>query len=280
MSSIRKTVLFLLFSTAFLYARGSDDSCISSPEPYHSVVMDIPCTLELVRSSSQDIEIHGDRKVIKDLDISCRKGTIYLQSKDRNWMLRSRSDELKIVLFSPVLEEISCSSSGSISSRDRWEGKDLKISNRDSADMDLGKFSYETIRIENKGSGDILFQNLRGENKLLIKSEGSGDVSVGSLNSTRADISSTGSGDLNMAELSCEKDLRLESRGSGNVFLNRIETALLYLRSSGSGDIWVNGYATNADITAGGSGDVNGEELKIDRVKIREGGSGSIHIPR
>ena len=279
MLSMKNTLLFILICTAPLYPRGSEDSCNYSSEPYHSVTMDIPCTLEIIKRETQDIEILGDRKLIKDLEITCKKGTVFLQSRNRSWTLRSRSDELRIVLYSPLLEEISCSSSGSIISRDSWEGKDLKISNRNSADIDLGGFSYETILIENKGSGDIHFQDLKSRSKLHIKAEGSGDISVKKLNSERVDISATGSGDLELDQLSCRKDTRLESRGSGSIYLNRIETPLLYLRSSGSGDIQLEGYATNADITAGGSGDINAADLRSDRLKVKENGSGTIISP-
>lgn len=274
---LRNTVLVLLLCATSLYARGSDDSCGYDSEPYHSVAMDVPCTLELVKSDTQDIELYGDRKVLKDLEISCKKGTVYLRSKDRGWTLRSRDDELRIVLYSPVLEEISCSSSGRIVSMDAWEGDELRISNRNSADIELKTFSYETIFLESRGSGDIRLGELASEGKLHIKTEGSGDIHIHSLNSERVDISSKGSGDLDLESLTCRKDLRLESRGSGRMNLDGMETPLFFLRSNGSGDINLGGHAGNTDISVGGSGDVNAENLISDRLKVRESGSGSVY---
>jgi len=107
-------------------------------------------------------------------------------------------------------------------------------------------------RIVSSGSGDILADQMSGEN-LSAKLTGSGDVSIESMTGSNIDILLTGSGDLEVMQSVClESDCQIS--GSGNITISG-ECNDAHLKITGSGNIYSSEFLTNsASVIISGSG--------------------------
>jgi len=131
-----------------------------------------------------------------------------------------------------------------------------------------GDFSFSGA-----GSGDLDVGNIGGDAD--ITTAGSGDVEIGRLEGNLS-YTSGGSGDFDADFVGGEK-LSSKSGGSGTVEIDGGNVTELYIKVGGSGDARYDGKSTNANLYAGGSGEITIREPSGTLVKEKHG-SGSIHI--
>lgn len=146
------------------------------------------------------------------------------------------------------------------------------ISSAGSGDNEIdsvgGDFSFSGT-----SSGDARIGDIGGDAK--ISTTGSGDVEIGRLEGNLA-YTSGGSSDFDADYVGGDK-LSAKSGGSGTVEIDDGNVTELYITVGGSGGARYDGKSTNANLYAGGSGEITIRDPSGTLVKEKHG-SGSIRI--
>jgi len=107
----------------------------------------------------------------------------------------------------------------------------------------------------NAGSGDIVADNLEGEEVKIVAS-GSGDIFTGTVGG---------------------EDLSVVVSGSGNIMTGEVGTSTFRATLSGSGDLTISGEAVSSRYVVSGSGSVFSADLRMESAVVTMSGSGSVY---
>lgn len=91
------------------------------------------------------------------------------------------------------------------------------------------------------------------------------------------DIAISGSGAIEVAEFSTE-DFAVDVSGSGAATVTDIDAETVTVRISGSGSVTITGDAGELDLSIGGSGSFDGEQMAVDTGDVDISGSGSATV--
>ena len=265
---------------------------------FHSVQVNIPCTMTIVRGNDYMMDIEADQNRIQELDIYNDKGTLVFKLKERNLLRLFEKNNPKITLTMPEWRNIRVSSSADVSSEDYWENGDISVRTSASGDIKLEDVKADTAEIRVSASGDISIGNLDLKGPLELLTSGSGNIEVDSVSCASAKIKNSASGEIDLGDVDAEVGMfELKSSGSGdNSFATiwarnvqmitqssgeiraELDSDSLEVKLSGSGDARLKGRTGIASLRSSSSGTVDASEMIIGEAAVSGSGSGDIYL--
>jgi len=182
-------------------------------------------TLTITQDPEYRVEVTGERNVIRQLDLTVRRGVWYIEFED----CVRRHSRLQIAVTMPEIRELTLSGSGSIEGTNFFDGESIDIFLSGSGYIDLG-LAMNSIDAVLSGSGNIKLEGIADD--IDHMTSGSGSLKAFDLETRKADIVLSGSGD---AEITCMEFLDVRISGSGDVFYKG--TPSVDARISGSGQV-------------------------------------------
>ena len=129
----------------------------------------------------------------------------------------------------------------------------------------------DSLDLGNSGCGDWMFANVSGRARL--RESGSGDIKMGT--SRELDVRTAGSGDVIAGSVA--GPVTVAGSGSGDVKAASVNGAV-DIKIAGSGDVLIaGGHATEASVSAAGSGDIN-LNLVAESLRASVAGSGDVRV--
>lgn len=135
-----------------------------------------------------------------------------------------------------------------------------------SGDLSAEEATDPVLRLS--GSGDAKFDKVTG--KLQGRLSGSGDLSIGRADLASADLTVSGSGDVKVDEGDFST-LTVRLSGSGDLKVGDGRIGSLTLVSSGSANAHLASVVADADLSAGGSSDIDVNEVTGQLKQVRHG---------
>lgn len=206
-----------------------------------------------IQSSMSKVVIEGSPEFIDKMITEVRGGTLHIEMKRGNY----RNLNLRVTVYSPVLDEVSMAGSGSF-----YDEKGHKTE---------GNVNYSSA-----GSGRISVGRLDC-GSFNAHLSGSGKLSVDDLSCSEASLSASGSGGITVRRVVSSGDVSIRLAGSGYGLIDDADIGDLEIRISGSGSVKVNGRAMNVTASTSGSGSIMGD-LKFLHLDTRVSGSGRVRF--
>jgi hypothetical protein len=167
--------------------------------------------VEITQGPTVSVQIEGDDNILPYIIVEEREGFLVIKSKE--YISYSASNDIKVFITTPNLEEVILAGSGNIIGKSKFSGSDkliLKIAG--SGDMKM-EVNTPNVHSEIAGSGSI---TLNGETKdESVKIAGVGDYNADGLKAENAKVSIAGSGDV---KVFAAEDLDVNIAGAGTVY--------------------------------------------------------------
>lgn len=192
---------------------------------FDGIKLRIAASVTITQGNEYQVEVEGERNVIRQLDLSVRRGLWYIEFED----CVRRHNRLRIDITMPEVREVTLSGSGTIEGTNIFVGESIDLFLSGSGYVDLG-LDMNSIDAVLSGSGNIKLEGVADD--IDHTTSGSGSLKAFELEVRKADILISGSGD---AEITCTDFLDVRISGSGNVFYKgdpRVDA-----RVSGSGRV-------------------------------------------
>ncbi len=257
---MKKTALSgLLLSILFtgnLWAWGmqEDISLRTDYGTFRAVQFRIPADVIIERADTCRVEADIPSRYKGDIEIYNDRGILVVKAS-RHKISFFHSDDIRFIIYMPLLNEVGMSSSGRLRSNDNWEADTFRATLSSSADVELKGILADTVELRTSSSGSIL---------------------INEIDCTAAEIRVSSSGDIRAGEIICtEADFKTSSSGSITACL---QTQQLRSVQSGSGDVELRGRCNTAEIKTTGSGDFDGEDFLTDTADITITGSGDVSL--
>ena len=184
--------------------------------------------VEITEGPTVSVQIEGDENILPYIIVEDRDGFLVIKTKEH--INYSATNDIKVFVTTPKLEQVILAGSGNIIGKSKFSGSDkldLKIAG--SGDMKL-EVNTPNVHSEIAGSGSIA---LKGETKdESVKIAGVGDYNADELKAETAKISIAGSGDV---KVFAAANLDVNIAGAGTVYYKGSPT--LKQRIAGSGEI-------------------------------------------
>ena len=180
--------------------------------------------VKYIQADSFSVKVSAPGNVIKDVETTVEKNTLKINMKNANRFINfGRIDRGPIIVYvtSPDFLGISLMGSGDF--------------------MSLRPLDTDTLSIDLKGSGDIVFTDVICD-RVNVSLIGSGDVKVDNVKTQQARLNLVGSGDI---------DMHFENSGE-------VDSQV-----KGSGDITLSGTVKKMNQLVRGSGDINTGSLVV-----------------
>ncbi len=239
---------------------------------FSSIRIDVPADVIIEQDSRCQVEADIPRSALGHISIRNSRGTLIIEEKHPGLSL-FRTDNIRLILTLPQIEELTVSASGRVRSNDTWTNSRTTVSTLGSADLEMGGLEAMEVILKTTGSGNITVGSVKGE-RLNLKTTGSGDIRIDSAGGIRTELAATGSGDIRLA-LTTE-ELKTLQTGSGDMELSG-SSERSAIQTTGSGNFHSPGFVSGeTDVIITGSGDIYLQEGSRLRG-IRITGSGSLH---
>ncbi|NMM48644.1 head GIN domain-containing protein [Marinigracilibium pacificum] len=171
---------------------GINAQSIQNPDDFDQISISVPATVYLSIGSTS-IRFEGDSDDIEELETEIKGGKLDIRKRNNKSWGWSSSDDIKIYISTPQVNDISLSGSGTIEGKSKFKSSSMKISLSGSGDINLDVDADE-LKVYLTGSGDI---NLKGSgNDASAMVTGSGDIDMKNCEVKNMDAKVTGSGDL------------------------------------------------------------------------------------
>jgi hypothetical protein len=179
------------------------------------------------------VKLYASDNVIDLYDIRVESGALIIKQK-RNITIFGFGDKnvVKVIVSSPVLNEIKVQGSGDVVLKTVIKSDRLDTSIQGSGDIKGTGIYCNELSATVQGSGDLALGNIKsGTVKATV--QGSGDIAL-SGEAKAVSLKTQGSGDINASKLRGQ-DVEAITQGSGNITC--YATGFLKARINGSGDI-------------------------------------------
>lgn len=202
---------------------------------FESISLNASIHVRLDLASKSSIGYEGDEAIYKMLSFDVSGGVLSIGVKkefERQFSRLSNANHFELVLKMPSLQMISINGSGSVTSDDQIESKELTIYVNGSGDVSITKILPKSLSISVNGSGDVNIYSVGTIERGNITVNGSGDVCTKTVSINDLEVSVIGSGD---AMVRAEQHLTVSITGSGDVCYSGaadVNTTIV-----GSGDI-------------------------------------------
>lgn len=207
-----------------------------------------------IQSNISKVVIEGNPEHISKMITEVRGGTLYIEMQKGSY----RNLNLHVTVFSPVLDEVSMSGSGSFHDKNGHKTNgDIRYSSAGSGKFNIGRIECASFDAHLAGSGTLSVEYL--------------------MCSGNASLSTSGSGGLTVQKMVSKGDVSLRLSGSGYGLLDDVEIGDLKIHISGSGSVKVNGLARDVSASISGSGSVMGN-LEFRHLNAHTSGSGSVRL--
>lgn len=213
-----------------------------------------PFNVYYVQSSESKVVVEGKREFVEKVITNVSGKHLSVKLEDGTY----RSLVLRVTVYSPELDNINLSGSGSF--------------------IEKGAHRTENdIRFTLSGSGNLVAGELSC-GSFSARISGSGRIEVDSIKGHDMDFTTSGSGRLRAGTLISDGNVGITFSGSGHGEIDNADIAdCLKMRISGSGSIRVNGRAGSVDASTSGSGSMYGN-LKYDTIETHISGSGKVRF--
>jgi hypothetical protein len=182
--------------------------------------------VEITQGSTVSVQIEGDENILPYIIVEDRDGYLIIKTKDH--INYSATNDIKVFITTPNLEEAILAGSGNIIGKSKFSGSDklvLKIAGSGDIKMEV---NTPSVQSEIAGSGSI---SLVGETKdESIKIAGVGDYNADGLKAENAKISIAGSGDVKVFAAAL---LDVNIAGSGTVYYKGSPNVKQHVAGSG-----------------------------------------------
>ena len=211
-----------------------------------------PYNVYYVQSPTSKVLVEGKKEFVDKLITEVKGGSLHIRLQDGTY----KGLVLKVTVYSPVLDGIRISGSGSfIEKGPHKSAGDINFTLSGSGSLKTNAVECKSFSARISGSGSIDVPSIKGHNMGFAIS-GSGRINIGS---TKADgdvsISISGSGSGNIDEADIAGTLEISISGSGNINVNG-KAGSVNARTSGSGNIHGNLRYGSIDTHTSGSGRV------------------------
>ena len=196
---------------------------------FSSVEIEFSGNVYYSEADEYSIIVQAQSNLIPYIETEVDGGTLVVSTK-RNTSI-STSEEIKIIITGPSIDEIDIDGSGTFYAET--------------------PVTTDELECEINGSGNIIFYDISTKD-FSGEINGSGEIQLGGV-SDLAEYSINGSGDIK-AQGFKSKGVVIEINGSGDVVVHAVKT--LEVSISGSGDVSYSGDPT-LDIEKSGSGDIH-----------------------
>jgi hypothetical protein len=184
--------------------------------------------VEITQGATVSVQIEGDDNILPYIIVEEKNGYLIIKSKDH--FSYSATNDIKVFITTPNLEEVILAGSGNIIGKSKFSGSDkldLKIAGSGDIKMEV---NTPNVHSEIAGSGSI---TLTGETKdESVKIAGVGDYNADALKAENAKISIAGSGDV---KVFASAQLDVNIAGSGTVYYKGSPS--VKQKVAGSGDV-------------------------------------------
>ena len=249
-------LFLLIILTGNLWAWGMQDdiSLRTDYGSFRAVQFRIPADVIIERGDTCRVEADIPSRYKGDIEIHNDRGILVIKAS-RHRISFFHSDDIRFIIYMPLLNEVSMSSSGRLRSNDNWEADTFRVTVSSSADIELNGVLADTVELRTSSSGSILINEIKCT-AAEVRVSSSGDIRAGEIVCTAADLKTSSSGDITA----------------------NLQTQQLRSIQSGSGDVELRGRADTAEIKTTGSGDFDGEDFLSEEADITITGSGDISL--
>jgi hypothetical protein len=251
-----KAIICLVTVSWSLWAGGAREDINSRTDygRFSAVSIRVPADVIIEKDTSCRVEADVSSRYSRDIEIFNDKGTLIIRPVRRGLNV-FKTEDIRFIIYLPMLEEIHTNSSGRVRSKQTWESEEIRIRATASASIELGTLIADDIKLRTTASGDISVHEIKGK-AVEIRSTASGDMLIDKISSTNTVFSMTASGTLR----------------------THLNTQMMESRQTGSGDIILSGRAATASIKTTGSGDFKGNRFQTDESDITITGSGDVSL--
>lgn len=211
-----------------------------------------PFNVYYVQSQTSKVVVEGKKEFVEKLDTKVSGGNLQIKLQDGTY----KGLVLKVTVYSPVLDGIKISGSGSfIEKGDHKSNGSIDFHLSGSGNLKTNAVECKGFSARISGSGRIEVPSIKGQN-LSFAISGSGRITIGTAkadNDVAISISGSGNGDIDNADIGGSLDLRIS--GSGNINVDG-KAGSVVAHTSGSGNIHGNLKYNSIDTQTSGSGRV------------------------
>jgi hypothetical protein len=197
-----------------------------SLESFHAVKLQLAGDVEIVRGDRSEVTVEAQENLLPILKTTVENGTLKLHF-DQNV---SYSEDVKIRVVTPSLDELDLSSSGTMKVVSPWDGEKLRLQVSGSGDIEAPELNAASVEADINGSGTVSIGGKTGSLKADIS--GSGELFAENLRTQTADLDVSGSGTM---KLHVDSLLKANISGSGEIFYSGEPT--VNSKVSGSGEV-------------------------------------------
>ena len=201
--------------------------------PFDQVDVAGPFNVILEQGDSNTVRVEGTTEQLSKITIYVKDGSLYIdQRKQEDGNI---FNGMQIFVTCPMVKGIEIAGSGTVTTPQALNVKDIYIEVAGSGRVTLAKMTAQDVKCEIAGSGDITIGMLQA-------------------NEVRNEIA--GSGNIDIAGLTC-KNVKNEIAGSGDIVLSNINVDHVKTEIAGSGDVTLLGKIGTHDEDIAGSGKVH-----------------------
>ncbi|MFL9482948.1 head GIN domain-containing protein [Chitinophagaceae bacterium LWZ2-11] len=182
--------------------------------------------VELTQGPAASVKIEGDANLLSYVVTEQRDGFLVIKTKEH--INLSSEHDIKIIITTPKLEEISLTGSGNITGNSKFtDGDRLKVSIAGSGDVSL-EANTPKVEASIAGSGSI---TIKGETKdAVVRISGVGDYKGDSLKAENVEVHIAGSGNV---KVFADAKLDVHIAGSGDVYYKGTPSITQHIAGSG-----------------------------------------------
>jgi hypothetical protein len=195
-------------------------------EPFHAVKLQLSGDVEITRGDRSEVTVEAQGNLLPILKTDVENGVLKLFF-DQNV---SYSENVKIRVITPSLDNLDLMSSGTMKVLSPWDGDTFEMQVSGSGDIEAMQLNAASVVADINGSGSIKLAGKTGDIKADIS--GSGDLLAEGLASQTADLGVSGSGSM---KVHVESSLKVKISGSGEVYYSGEPT--VSSKVSGSGEV-------------------------------------------
>jgi hypothetical protein len=236
-SKIMKTSRLIILITATLclamVRTGFSNQDLPSEErevpSFSGINVAVSGVVYLVQGPTQKLVVEGNEKVLNDLITEVSNGRLTIRMPNR-W--RGRTDQLKVYITIPEIEQLSVSGSANIVAESAVQSEKLSFSISGSGTIEIDDLTVRELTASVSGSGRLKLGGQQNVGNFGISISGSGRIDSESLPVEQVKAAISGSGSCMVNALT---DLNVRISGSGKVIYTG--NPLIDAKISGSGRV-------------------------------------------
>lgn len=207
---------------------GPMETEIRSLKDFKGVQLGASADVYMTQAADFKVTVEAQKNIAELLETSVEGGILKIYFKKSAGNVDY--DKLIVHVEAPLFESVDLLGSGNMVAQNAFKGDKLSLSITGSGDVRVKDATYNSIKAELSGSGDLEVGGTAESSDLSLS--GSGDVHAQNLKSKKADVSITGSGDID-----CQVETTMDASVTGSGDIHYKGDPSVKSRITGSGSI-------------------------------------------